>query len=600
MRAKTFFPETYLLCGLALLFLIYIPRLWDPSVYPKFFIATTLAFSLLPITLKRIRSLLSSNREIQIIVTLYSLLLVFGFVSSLISDDFFTAFFGLASRYNGFIGFHLALFFLLIGMTLGNSDVSRKFLWILSSLALFESLVGIAQKNGFILIVAKNLYSPIIGTFGNPNFLSAFLGFGSISSLFLLVASKSKILKLYLGVNLILSISVMYMSESIQGLFMFALGMAFLLTKYLQAMKSKIPLVLWLLSFAVSTYFVILGLLNRGIFATFLYQDSTFYRFDYWRAALRMIAAEPFFGVGPDQFPYSYIIYRDSKSMERDTNIVSDSAHNMYLQVGATYGLLYSLIFLMIVVMVLWKAIKHLPRTAAGTLDLEQMAIGSLWLAFIVQAAISVDTVSALVPGFLSGGLVMANYLKSQSFENVKMKKIPATLGRANPILVCISLATGFLTLMPMYNQLTFVSKVRDFYSAPGTSLSADEINRGLRLATFIGDGDRYLWSRITAFRYSAQDKVTTSRLLNQLSNTFPKYPTIADYQAQFAVNENQFETALQFRQQILAMDPVNVVNIRELIIISKKLQNRSLYDQYVNLGKSINNSYFSNPDLNW
>ena len=457
MFTKSRSVDNYLLGGIALIFLAYIPRLWDPSVFPKFVVATLLACSLLPLTLKTLRASIAVDNTIKSLVVATGLLLIIGFISTLVSDDHFTALFGLASRYNGFIGFHIALSFIFIGRAVGSKDLTRRFLWLLSLTALFESIIGLAQKNGYVLIVAKNLYSPIIGTFGNPNFFSAFLGFGSISTLYLIFASKTIVIRFSLLLNLSLCLLVMYWSESIQGLFMFALGSIILITKVIQSGAKKSYLIIWASFIIFSTYFVVIGLLNRGPLKVFLFQESTFYRFDYWRAAIRMIKTHLLLGVGPDQYQYSYITYRDAKSVARETNVVTDSAHNMYLQLGATYGTIYLVSFLLIILLLSWIALKAIPRTMLGTLDYEESALSALWLAFVLQASISVDTISALVPGFLSGGLLIAKESIDKTLGQARAKRESLKIAKVKFKYVTLSTLIGIATLLPMGNQLGFV-----------------------------------------------------------------------------------------------------------------------------------------------
>ena len=230
-------------------------------------------------------------------------------------------------------------------------------LWLLSILTFTQNILGLNQDSGFQLISAKNLYSPIIGSFGNPNYLSAFLGFGSIASLFLLKIVRSGPYRIFLSINILLSLYLILRSQSIQGLFMFGLGLAVLIL-YLTVNKGRVFLAAYLTVLLSLRPVVIIGLLGGGPLAVLLYQESTFLRFDYWRIALNMIRENPFFGVGPDQFGYACITYRDALSVSRENNIVVDSAHNMLLQVASTYGLLYASVFFSLLSTVVFIGLK--------------------------------------------------------------------------------------------------------------------------------------------------------------------------------------------------------------------------------------------------
>jgi hypothetical protein len=225
-----------------------------------------------------------------------------------------------------------------------------------------------------------------------------------------------------------------------------------------------------------------------------------------------------------------------------------------------------------------------------------------MWIGFLLQASIALDTVSSLVPGFLLGGLVIGRFFKEQhSPLTRKVGKESSTDRRFRKIiLIPVSILISTLAIVPQFNQLLFISKVRDSFSAPGSQLNAKDIKHEMRLSTFLGFGDPYLWSRITAYRYGAGDLSTTKYLLDDLITKFPDYPTFYDYQAQYWANQNDFAKALTYRKQLLDIDKVNVINIGEILTLTKKMNRRDLFDYYLTIGKSINSNFFANVEQSW
>lgn len=598
MKTRVRLLEQLSLLTIFLVVTVFAPRFWDPTVFPKVAIATVLGAILLVLAL--INIIESPIKETRLLLAFLASLITLGFLSTWFSDDLYTGFFGISPRSNGFFGFHAALAFLVIGTAIQNRGYLLKLLWLLAMLSFGESLLGLAQDQGFQLIAAKNLYSPILGTFGNPNFLSAFLGFGLISSLFLVLDTKKLSIRLFLLLNIALGIIVILKSQSIQGLFMFGVGLTILCSRW--ALIHGTPSILaWVSLLIVTIPITVAGLLGRGPLGSLLYQDSTFYRFDYWRIAIRTMLDRPFLGVGPDQFAYSYITYRDAESMSRETNIVVDSAHNMFLQIGATFGLPY---LATLIVLVLWLSALAAKRflLTRSEVSLSQLGVVALWSGFLVQTTISVDTISALVPGFFLGGLLLGQLGTRQNQAQTKSRQIKKSVisPKIQNLLVGSAFFSSLLTLYPPYNMFNVTSEIRDNFSAPGTSLNLDEINDRLWASMVIGNGDRYLWSRIANFRYGSQDVETARLILEQSRGFFPNYPTIMDFQAQLAVSEDRPLDALTIRKQIYSVDKMNILNIREILALTRQLEDRITFNSFYAIGLAVSASFFSDIETDW
>jgi O-antigen ligase len=105
-------------------------------------------------------------------------------------------------------------------------------------------------------------------------------------------------------------------------------------------------------------------------------------RGDHWRVAGRMMAAHPFFGVGPGRFPLDYERYSGLPPQPH--------AHNMLLHVGAEAGLLALIPFL-----VLWGRLLWLTLRASG-IDPEGRD------AFVMHAFVAAFFIRGMTDQFLS------------------------------------------------------------------------------------------------------------------------------------------------------------------------------------------------------
>ena len=117
-------------------------------------------------------------------------------------------------------------------------------------------------------------------------------------------------------------------------------------------------------------------------------------RTDIWKVGWRMVEANPMLGVGAGNFSVSSIHYLlvEPGAIERDEFIVDTPAvaHNMYLEVLATMGLPGLALFLSILALSLWTAIR-----AAKIFD----RIGDDGLALIARG-FAVGLISTLASDF--------------------------------------------------------------------------------------------------------------------------------------------------------------------------------------------------------
>jgi hypothetical protein len=146
------------------------------------------------------------------------------------------------------------------------------------------------------------------------------------------------------------------------------------------------------------------------------------FRGDYWQAGWKMTIENPIFGVGLDSYGDWY---RRSRSIEatlrRGPEIVTNAAHNVYLDMSAFGGfpLLVAYSSLMIVVAISsWKVIKRAKEFNAPFAGL----VGA-WLAFQAQSIISINQIGLAIWGWVLSGLIVGYEIKTRDLELVVAKK---------------------------------------------------------------------------------------------------------------------------------------------------------------------------------
>lgn len=273
---------------------------------------------------------------------------------------------------------------------------------------------------GFDPIPWSNPYGTILGTFGNPNFISSFLG---ILMPVLLVLSLSGTSNRKLRILSILAMPIalyqIIYSHSIQGVFVSAVGIATVLFFYIRSKPIRkhllIPYVMTVLTLGTVSVF---GMLQKGPLAAIIYKTSVSLRGEYWAAGIKMGLNNPFTGVGLDSYGNWYRMYRRSSAMVRPgASIVSDSAHNVFIDFFASGGFPLLIAYLAIqavVIFAIWRITKNLKEFL-----FTPIALVAAWLGYTSQSIISINQIGLAIWGWvLGGGIVGYSILINESSKN--------------------------------------------------------------------------------------------------------------------------------------------------------------------------------------
>jgi hypothetical protein len=246
----------------------------------------------------------------------------------------------------------------------------------------------------------------IFGTFGNPNYLSSFLALSVIATAYVAVVEKKFAVRiLWLSIALF-QIGVIFFSGSSQGLILVSFGL-FAILVILLSQRSKI--LGWILSAlgSLAALIATLGIFQYGPLTKFLYQDSVSYRGDYWRAGMRMFNDNLSYGVGLDSYGDYYRMYRDATSANRrGLDVVSNSAHNLFIDLAATGGIILLVGYLAILGLVSLSVFSAFR--SGSRITLEYKVLITLWLAFNLQTLISINVPALAIWGWIFSGLILA------------------------------------------------------------------------------------------------------------------------------------------------------------------------------------------------
>jgi O-antigen ligase len=318
-------------------------------------------------------------------------------------------FYGAYGRNTGLIAY-LVLSMVAIGALLLNSEGSFK--KIIHGLQ-FAGVVNVLYCAWVIVfgdfLSWSNPYGNILGFFGNPNFISAFLGM-FITTLMAFAASKNASWKYRFGA-VTLGLVAYYEivdSRSIQGIVVTFGGIAivgfFAIRAYI---KRVLVTYLYLASVAVIGVIAIFGTLQKGPLA-FVYKTSVSLRGEYWRAGLKMGSENPLTGVGMDSYGDWY---RRTRSESAATllpgpKVVTNASHNVVIDFFAYGGWPLLLAYLAMLLLAAISVIKVLRRTKGYNPVF--VAMVSAWTCYEVQSLISINQIGLAVWGWLLTGALIA------------------------------------------------------------------------------------------------------------------------------------------------------------------------------------------------
>jgi hypothetical protein len=244
------------------------------------------------------------------------------------------------------------------------------------------------------------------------------------------------------------------LSNSQQGFLIIAVGLGvgiildlFRKEKYLLALMAS-------MLYVAGAILTSLGFFNVGPAASFIYQSSLGMRREYWFAAIQMIKTEPIFGVGLDNFGSFYRRSRSSDFANDSPGVVTDSAHNVFLDLGSGGGLFVLFAYLALVTYTFVRAYKVIRQNDPK--DFVYVILFSIWIAYLVQSFISINNLGLAIWGWLLPGLLIG----------YQREKIDAPRGMTkNKTSIHSKLVVALAILLGISTAPTFISSTY-FFSA--------------------------------------------------------------------------------------------------------------------------------------
>jgi len=255
----------------------------------------------------------------------------------------------------------------------------------------------------------NNPYGNILGTFGNPNFIGAFLGI-FITALAAYVVAPGISWK-YRGLALItVAIGLFEIKEShaVQGLVVSAAGFSIIGFYFIRSkFKSNLILAGYTVVIAVLGFISLMGALQKGPFTSFIYKTSVSLRGEYWQAGWNMASQFPFTGVGMDAYGDWYRRARDGQALiTPGPEVVTNAAHNIPFDILSNGGWPLFITYLFLIALATIAIIKVTVRNK--NYDGTFIALAVAWACYQIQSVISISQIGLAVWGWVLSGVVIA------------------------------------------------------------------------------------------------------------------------------------------------------------------------------------------------
>jgi O-antigen ligase len=560
--------------------------LQDPFNSPKMWILMLLSAWLIPYLLPNFKVRISEIRDL--LDEKISLIIVFFasslFVSALMSDVKFTAFFGTEGRRLGFFTY-LSLCLVMLGLIKFYSFSSIKIYAPVLVLSTLLAFYGFLQDSGQDFVNWNNPYNSVILTFGNPNYASAMLAILASVLVGALYDRSIKVpTKIFVAILTVFMLLVIRSSNSRQGLIAFSIAVMAQLC-FILYFRRKIYGKLFIVISTVGISLIVLAMLQIGPLTDYVYKASVSIRGYYWRAAIEMFIQNPIFGVGLDRYGEYFKEYREtSYSLTYGFEITSNNAHSVPLQLLATGGVFVGFSYLVLTLYIFYAGIRVILKIDSDKRN-HLIAVFSGWIAFQAQSVISIDNIGLTIWGWVFGGIIVSYYQKSLKIEEMQTSENFSNL--SNSLLRQLGSYFMFLSVFIfcsfLYRGEVLALSNRTVYNPAVESNRIMIEKNGLQMIRqkFIDPNHRF-WS--ANYLITSGYEKLGFQVLDDLIKSDPRNLNYLNAKASFMEQKKEFLKAIDIRLKIKEYDPWNARNI---LVLG---QNYKIIENYSEMNKSLTN----------
>jgi hypothetical protein len=283
-----------------------------------------------------------------------------------------------------------------------------------------------------------------------------------------------------------------------------------------------------------------------------------------------MFKDHPIFGVGLDRFGENYGHYAPKN--QTIFGQLTDNAHNVFLQLLATGGLLVFLPYMAIIILIFLKSIQGI-RTTHGQTQIDLAGLFAIWFVLLLISLISIDNLGIAVWFWISGGVLFAvsqDSLVLEKVANINEKKRKKSSGKSaapneNYISPIVSLILSIAVLLVVIPAVRTSGAIADM-----------QVNRsGLTTTQFLAkiSSTANIWPRNSQTLNSLGDialRIDNIKLGLSLASQAIEIDPKSNYGNQLSAIAHErlknYAKAIVFRGRVIELDPWNTSNMFEIV----------------------------------
>ena len=328
---------------------------------------------------------------------------------------------GVFGRNNGFVtNISLILICAASFLFARNGASLIDFLRISTFLTFVSGLYGYIQLFKFDF-VNWSKQNEVFSLFGNSNFASAAFAVGAMSSLLLCLDSlkEQRVFESWIsGASFIILAGITYFTRSIQGVL--GILICIVLVSIIMVFRRSRVLGWAIMSLAIPAALLILvGFYGEGPLGSRIYQYTLALRLEYWIAGLKMGFDNLLFGVGYESYGDFFQRYRsDEVTQMTGVGLTTNNAHNPFIQIFATLGIVGSIPLVMLFVSTLIQSARSFLSKELSEKSLSNKKIASvLFLSSWSMAFFSIDNIAIATLNWFIMGLALGVNFTNDSGE---------------------------------------------------------------------------------------------------------------------------------------------------------------------------------------
>ena len=395
----------------------------DPVNVTKLFLLGTVGTGLLSLLIFLRKTLFTKERALfsSSVISFIFFSLITNFTSP---APFNLTFYGVNGRNTGFLTYFFFSIFALAGLALNSMENFKKLIYGFFFAGAVNILYCLWAWQVGDFIPWNNFYGQILGTFGNPNFIGAFLGMVIVGFTAYALQPNLKVsLKIIIIALSLVAFLEILASKAIQGLVVTFGGLAIILFYWLRSrISSKVILPTYVVLVGLLGTTAALGALQKGPLASIIYKRSVSLRGSYWDAGIQMGRDNLLTGVGMDAYGNNYRRYRSLNAFTDmpGPETVSNTAHNVVIDIFAFGGLPLVLTYLLMIGVTLASIVRFTKRNKH--FDFIFVSMASVWICYQVQSLISINQIGLAIWGWLLSGALVAYEISDRSASLVAKK----------------------------------------------------------------------------------------------------------------------------------------------------------------------------------